>query len=74
MKKNYQKPDMRAVKILHQQHLLAGSGEVADVDSGDTGIGFGGGSSGGAKARGDSGWFDDEEYPPATKRKRSLTY
>ena len=40
---------MQVVKIQHQQNLLVGS--ITGVDSGDAGIGYGGGSSGGARAR-----------------------
>ena len=55
-KKDYQQPEMRVVKIQHQYQLLANS--VTDVDSGDTGIGFGGGGSSGGRAPGFVG-FDD---------------
>ncbi len=58
-KQEYQKPAMRVVLLQHQQHLLQAS--VTEVNGGDTGIGFGGGSSGGARSRSDNGWFDDEE-------------
>ncbi|MBQ8097137.1 MAG: hypothetical protein IJ533_00750 [Prevotella sp.] len=59
MKKNdYQKPEIRVVKIQHKQHLLSGS--VNSVDGGDTGIGFGGGGTGPAKARSFGGWDDEE--------------
>ena len=59
-KKDYQKPEMRVVKIQQQAHLLSGSG-VNNVDGGDTGIGYGGGGSGPAKARGFGGWDDWDE-------------
>ena len=52
------KPAMRVVMLQHQQTLLAGS-DVTDVNSGDAGIGFGGGSDGGARARQYNGGFDD---------------
>jgi len=60
MKKNYCKPTMNVVKIQHKCQILAGS--VGDVQSGDTGIGYGGGSSGPARARSYGGidWDDWE--------------
>ena len=57
-KQTYQKPELRVVKI-QQTRMLCLSG-VTDVNSGDTGITYGGGKSSVARSRGDS-WFDDEE-------------
>ena len=59
-KQTYQKPAMQVVLLQHQQTLLAGS--VDSVNSGDTGIGFGGGDSGPARARSNGGidWDDWE--------------
>ena len=59
-KQTYQKPEMRVVKIQHQQTLLAGS--VDSVNSDDTGIGFGGGGSDPARARQRSGWDDWDDW------------
>ena len=50
---------MRIVRIQHKFQILAGSNPVSSVNSGDTGIGFGGGGSGPAHARGFGGWDDD---------------
>ena len=58
-KKEYQKPAMRIVRIQHKFQILAGSNPVSSVNSGDTGIGYGGGGSGPAHARGFGGWDDD---------------
>ena len=55
-KQTYQKPEMRVVLLQHQQTLLAGS--VDSVNSGDTGIGFGGGGNGPARARQYNGGID----------------
>ena len=61
MKKNYQKPSMKVIKIQHQG-IICTSGTVTNVESGDTGIGFGGGGSGPSRARSFGGWDDwDEE-------------
>lgn len=61
MKKNiYQKPEMRVVLLQHQQTLLAGS--VDSVNSGDTGITIGGGSSGPARARQFNGGIDWDDW------------
>ena len=57
MKKNYQKPAMRVVKIQHQQHLLQAS--VNNVNSSSIGIGFGGGSSVSGRARQNNDDWDD---------------
>ena len=60
MKKNeYQKPEMRVVKI-QQTKMLCGS--ITGVDSGDAGIGIGGPGSGPARARQHGGidWDDWE--------------
>ena len=46
-KQDYQKPEMRVVLLQHHAHLLAGS--ITDVDGGDSGIDYGGGSSGGGR-------------------------
>ena len=61
MKKNYQKPSMKVIKIQHSGIIC---GSVRGVESGDTGIGFGGGGSGPSRARSFGGfdWDDwDEE-------------
>ena len=60
-KQTYQKPAMKVVKLQHTQTLLAGSG-VTDVNSGDTGIGFGGGGNGGARARQYNGGIDWDDW------------
>ena len=60
-KKDYQKPAMRVVLLQHQQHLLAGS-DVTNVNSGDTGIGYGGGGSGPARARQFNGGIDWDDW------------
>jgi len=56
-KKAYQKPTMRVVRIQHQQIICTSN--VNTVISGDTGIGYGGGGSGPAHARGFGDWDDD---------------
>lgn len=58
MKKEYIKPDMRVVRIEHQQ-IICTSDLVSNVNSGDTGIGYGGGGSGPNRARQHSVWDDD---------------
>jgi len=58
-KKEYEKPAMRVVKIA-MTSIICTSGNVTDVDGGDTGIGFGGGGSGPAHARSFGGWDDEE--------------
>ena len=58
-KKDYQKPAMRVVKIA-MTSIICTSGNVTDVDGGDTGIGYGGGGSGPAHARSFGGWDDEE--------------
>ena len=55
-KQMYQKPTMNVVKIQHSQMLC---GSITGVKGGD--IGYGGGSSGPARGRESSGWFDDED-------------
>ena len=49
MKKNYMKPALRVVRIQQKCQILSGS--VTSVQSGDTGIGYGGGISIGFDAR-----------------------
>ena len=58
-KQAYQKPAMQVVKIQNQLHLLVGS--VTDVDGGDTGMRYGGGTKGSGRARSFGGWDDEEE-------------
>ena len=60
MKKEYQKPAMRIERIEHAQMLC---GSITEVESGDTGIGYGGGGSGPARARQHGGieWDDWDE-------------
>ena len=62
MKKIYMKPDMKVVKLQHQG-IICTSDPVGSVDGGDTGIGYGGGSSGSARARQHGGidWDDWDE-------------
>lgn len=60
IKNIYQKPAMQVVLLQHQQTLLAGS--VDSVNSGDTGIGFGGGGSGPARARQFNGGIDWDDW------------
>lgn len=55
-KKNYQKPSMIIVHM-QPQGLICGT-PVKDVKSGDTGIKYGGGNSGGARSRGFDDWDD----------------
>lgn len=60
MKTVYQKPTMNVVQIQHQSHILAGSaGSVKSLNSGDTGITYGGGGSGPAHSRSNDDWDDD---------------
>ena len=63
-KKIYQRPAVRAVQVQHQWALLQSS-PVTHISSGDTGIGYGGGCSDGARVKGqgddsfwDSGWSE----------------
>lgn len=53
-KQTYMKPDMRVLMLQHQHQLLAGS--VNNVEGGDSGIGFGGGGDGPARAPFFDGW------------------
>ncbi|MBR1712349.1 MAG: hypothetical protein IJ722_02955 [Alloprevotella sp.] len=58
MKKQiYQKPAMRIVKLQHSQ-MLCTSG-ITDVNGGDTGIGYGGGGNGPARASSHGGIWDN---------------
>ena len=60
-KKIYQQPNIRVVQVQHQQALLQSS-PVTHINSGDTGIGYGGGSGDGARVKGqgdDSFWDSD---------------
>lgn len=60
MKKNYQIPATNVILVQPIQ-MIAGSGErVSTVNSGDTGITYGGAGSGNAMSR-RGGWADDEE-------------
>ena len=63
MKKQYQKPVQRVVVLQHRCQILSTSNPVGSVDGGDTGIGYGGGSSGSARARQHGGidWDDWDE-------------
>ena len=58
MKKNYMKPALRVVRIQQKCKILSGS--VTSVQSGDTGIGYGGPGSGPARARSNGGIDWDE--------------
>ena len=60
MKKQYQQPAMKVVKMQHQGFVCT-SDPVRSVNGGDTGIGYGGGGSGPvrARARGFSGWDEN---------------
>lgn len=61
MKKNYMKPALRVVRIQQKCQILSGS--IRSVESGDTGIGYGGGGNGPARAPRRSGidWDDWDE-------------
>ena len=59
MKKNHQKPDMMVVRIQHQSHILTGTGTVATVNSGDTGIGYDGGSNQAARTKDNCADWDE---------------
>ena len=56
-KQAYMKPAMRVVKIQHQCQILAGS---VNGTGGNTGLGYGGGSSGVARSRSFGDWDDEE--------------
>ena len=58
-KKAYMKPTMRVVKMQHQG-IICTSDPVRSVDGGDTGIDYGGGGSGPARARSFGGIDWDE--------------
>ena len=57
MKKIYEKPSMRVVKIQHSG-IICTSGTVTNV-GGNSGMSIGGGKSGTARARGFDDWDDD---------------
>lgn len=57
MKKFYEKPAMRVVRIQQQCHILSGSMNKVD---GNASLKYGGGGSGDARSRGASDWDDDE--------------
>ena len=57
MKKNYYKSTMNVVKIQHSQMLC---GSITGVEGGD--IGYGGGSSGPARARQYNGGIDWDDW------------
>jgi len=59
MKRNYQSPVLRVVVLQHNRQLLAGS-SVTSVNAGAVGITYGGGGSGAARSREDSGYDWDE--------------
>ena len=59
MKKNYCKPTMNMVKIQDSQMLC---GSITGVEGGDTGIGYGGGSNGPARARQYNGGIDWDDW------------
>ena len=56
MKKNYEKPSMKGIRIQHNASILQAS--LTDI-GGNGGMGFGGGKSGTARARGFDDWDDD---------------
>lgn len=56
-KKDYQKPTMQVVSVQQESRLLAGSFE--SIDTGDTGIIYGGGGSGNVNARSFVEWIDE---------------
>ena len=58
MKKDYMNPPMNVVKI-RQAQMLCSSPVVNNVDSGDTGIRFGGGGNGSDRSRGSDDWDDE---------------
>ena len=58
MKKNYVKPAMQVVEMAVQQ-MLAASGDKATGISGNSGLGFGGGSNGAARGRESDDWDDE---------------
>ena len=58
MKKNYQEPALRVVKLQHKNCLLDASSSVHQVSS-NAGIGYGGGGSGTARGR-EFGYDEDE--------------
>ena len=65
MKKNYQQPVMKMVKMQSENVICAGS-NVTNVNGGDTGIGYGGGgnatTTGGGPARsGSTSIWEEEE-------------
>ncbi len=62
MKKNYQQPMMRIVRIQHHGIICTsgGSNKVGRVSSGDTDITYGGGDNGTARVKEQNVW--DEEW------------
>lgn len=56
-KKAYIKPTWRVVRIQHQYHILAGS-DFGGTD-GNSGMGYGGGSTGDGRVRESDNWDDD---------------
>jgi len=56
MKKDYKQPTLRIVRIQHQCHILAGS---VTGTGGNSGMGYGGGSTGDGRVRESDNWDDD---------------
>ena len=59
-KKSYKTPAMQVVNIKMSCQLLAGSGNVNQMD-GNSGFTYGGGSKGGSARSRDGGSWDDED-------------
>jgi hypothetical protein len=59
MKKNYQEPALRVVKLQHKSCLLDASSTSVHEVSSNAGIGYGGGGSGIARGR-EFGYDEDE--------------
>ncbi|MBQ7181583.1 MAG: hypothetical protein IJR87_09865 [Bacteroidaceae bacterium] len=55
MKKEYQKPDMKVVKLLHHSIIC----QSIRGASGNSGVGYGGGGGGAARAPQHRGWGDE---------------
>jgi len=58
MKKNYQTPSMRIVRLSADRIMVPASGAIQNVNSGTVGLGYGGGSS----IEGRSRSFDDSDW------------
>ncbi len=63
MKNNYQRPDMRVVRIRHQALICnSETRRMGDIDTGDTGFTYKGIGSGPSRIRQKSVWSEWDEW------------